>query len=338
MIQLRLIDPFGNVVSPTLNSTRLISDIGRLTLNSAGTYAVLIEGYIGSSGDLSYTLNVAPGVDPAPQPLALGTTVAKSLTVPAERDTYTFNLASNSLLYFDSLTNNGNFNWSLAGPAGTIDSAVAFNASDGLSVSNPVLNLVAGSYTLTVAGAATTTGAYSFRLSDLAAVPALNPGTAVNGTLAAGISTDLYQFTATAGQSYYIASQVTSGNGGINDRLRLVDPLGNIVFSQTPTSDAGRITLNISGKYTLLVEGYIGNTGSLGYTINVIPDVDPAPTNITLTGLIDATPIKTFDSLEGNSTGTVVLATFIDPNPAGTLSDFTSLSVDWGATIIGTPD
>ena len=93
---------------------------------------------------------------------------------------------------------------------------------------------MAGNYTLTVAATrVTTTGAYSFRLSDMAAVTALTPGTAVNGTLAGGISTDLYQFTATAGQSYYFANQVTSGTGGANDRMGWSIPFGNICSRRT---------------------------------------------------------------------------------------------------------
>ncbi len=278
--RLRLVDPFGNI----LFTQTLVTDAGRITLNSSGKYTILVEGNIQNTDNLAYTLNVPLIVDPAPQALTLGGTVTTSLGVPGEKDAYTFTLASNSLLYFDSLTNNANFNWSLSGPAGSAVSNETFTASDGASINNPVLNLVAGNYTLTVAGAGATTGAYSFRLSDMAAAPALTPGTPINGTLVNGISTDLYRFTATAGQSYYFASQVTSGNGGSTDRLRLVDPFGNLLFpsSQNPTTDAGRITLSNAGKYTVLVEGFIQNSGNLGYTLNVVPDLDPAPQALTL--------------------------------------------------------
>jgi hypothetical protein len=278
--ELRLIDPYGNI----LFSQSLTSDAGRLTLNTPGVYTLLVEGSIQNTTNLGCTLNVVPVVDPAPQVVTLGSTVAKTLSVPGEKDAYTFNLAANSQLYFDSLTNSANFNWSLAGPGGSAVSGRSFTASDGASNDNPVLNLVAGNYTLTVAGAVAATGAYSFRLSDMSAVTALIPGTPINGTLIGGISTDLYRFTAAAGQSYYFASQVTSGNGGGSDRLRLVDPYGNLLFPsfQNPTTDAGRITLNNPGTYTLLVEGFIQNSGDLSYTINVPLVVDPAPQSLTL--------------------------------------------------------
>ena len=72
-------------------------------------------------------------------------------------------------MYFDSLTNNSNLNWTLVGPAGTAVSNRSFSGSDGLNLSgNPVLNLVAGTYQLTVAASGSTTGAYQFRLWDLA--------------------------------------------------------------------------------------------------------------------------------------------------------------------------
>ncbi|HEY2250227.1 MAG TPA: hypothetical protein VGH74_04160, partial [Planctomycetaceae bacterium] len=280
----RLVDPYGNI----LFSQSLSGNAGRFTLNTPGNYSLLIEGSVQNTVDVGYTLNVLQVVDPAPQALALGSAITKTLAVSGQKDTYSFSLVSNSLLYFDSLTNNANFNWSLAGPAGSAVSGRLFTASDGLNLNDPVLNLVAGNYTLTVSGAGATTGAYSFRLSDLAAGTALTPGTAVNGTLLGGNSTSLYQFTATAGQTYYLANQVTSGSGGPNDRLRLVDPFGNIVFSQTLVSDAGRFTLSSTGKYTLLFEGDISNTGDLVYTVNVFSNVDPAPQALTLGSTVAA--------------------------------------------------
>ncbi len=207
----RLVDPFGDIVA----SQSLNMNLGTVTLLASGTYTLLTEGSILNSSDTTYTIHASLLGHTAPvfsgTPLTLGTLVNGTLATVSQKDAYTFSLASNSQLYFDSLTNNPNLNWSLSGPAGNSVSSRVFNGSDGGNIGNPVLNLVAGNYTLTVAGSAT--GAYSFRLSDLAAAAALTPGTAVNGTLAGGNSTNLYQFTATAGQSLYFASQITSGTG-----------------------------------------------------------------------------------------------------------------------------
>jgi hypothetical protein len=58
--------------------------------------------------------------------------------------------------------------------------------------------------------------------------------------------------------------------------------------------------------------------------------------NVAGAPLTDTTPIQTFNAVEGNSTGQVVLATFSDANRYGVLSDFKA-TVNWGAALIGTP-
>ena len=116
--------------------------------------------------------NTPPPPAPPSTPLTLGSIVNESIAVTGEQDRYTFTLDSASLLYFDSRTNDSRFQWTLTGPAGTAVSARAFTSSDGFGVVNP-LNLVAGDYTLTVAASGSTTGAYSFRLSDPSAATGL---------------------------------------------------------------------------------------------------------------------------------------------------------------------
>ncbi len=59
--------------------------------------------------------------------------------------------------------------------------------SDAVNIGgNPVLDLVAGSYTLTVDGSGANTGRYAFRLLDLASASGIAAGTAVSGTLSDG--------------------------------------------------------------------------------------------------------------------------------------------------------
>src|SRR5262249_12274532 len=143
---------------------------------------------------------------------------------------YSFTLGSASLLYFDSLTNNGNLNWTLAGPAGTAVSNRSFTGSDGFGVfANPALSVPAGDYTLTVSGSAS--GNYSFRLGDFRQATPLTPGTPVSGSLSPANETDLYQFTASAGDRFFFDSQARSGALGAS--WRLLDPFGNIVFNNT---------------------------------------------------------------------------------------------------------
>ena len=114
-------------------------------------------------------------------------------------------MANPSKLYFDSLTNDDNLYWYLTGPGGTEVSSRNFQSSDGYNFGNsdPVLNLIAGNYTLTVWAVGDHTGSYSFRLSDLTTATPLTLGTAASATLNPGNSTSIYQFNANAGDSLY---------------------------------------------------------------------------------------------------------------------------------------
>ena len=279
--RLRLIDPYGNVLS----SVSLGLDTGRLTLRVGGIYTVLVGGTNGDTGTTNYTFNVFPISDPT-HALTLGSVVSANLAVPGEQDRYTFNLADDTQLYFDSLINNVNFQWSLTGPSGITVNNLAFNSSDGhFGVSNPVMSVPAGAYTLTVDATGSTTGPYAFRLSNLATATALTPGTAVSDSLSPANSTNLYQFSAAAGQSFYFAR--LSGTA-TSAQWRLIDPDGNVLFSTLLNTDAGRLTLTAAGTYTLLVEGFISETGTVNYSFNVAPITDTTQV-LTLGSLVNAT-------------------------------------------------
>ena len=204
--------------------------------------------------------------------------VVGAIDGPGEEDRYTLNLPADSKLYFDSQTNNSNIHWSLAGPAGTAVSDRHLTISDG-NTGDGVLRLPAGPYTLTVDGDKASTGAYAFRLLDLAAATPLTPGTPVSGTLDPANETDTYQFDALAEDRMFFDVQARSGGG--SSRWRLLDPYGNGVpgfsgdFSGTG-SDVGPLTLPATGTYTLLLEGQIGDPGSGSYTFNAQPVSDEA--------------------------------------------------------------
>src|SRR6185312_562653 len=107
-----------------------------------------------------------------------------AITQTGQQNSYTFNLASASQLYFDSLTNDSRLSWTLSGPRGTEVSSRSFNASDGSNFSSdPVLGLIAGNYTLTVSGTGDHTGSYSFRMLNLASATPITPGNTVSSSL-----------------------------------------------------------------------------------------------------------------------------------------------------------
>ena len=74
-----------------------------------------------------------------------------------------------------------------------------------------MLNLPAGDYTLTVDGPGDTTGAYSFRLLDLAAGDGPDARHAGQRQPHPGQQTDLYRFTAAAGDRFFFDVQARGG-------------------------------------------------------------------------------------------------------------------------------
>ena len=171
----RLIDPYGGVVYSGAFSTS-----GTLTLQSTGTYSLLLEGSIDASGAIGYTFNVSPQghvtiSPPTGTALTLGAVKNGTISTSGQQDSYVFTIATAASLYFDSLTSDGSLTWSLSGPRGAEVNSRSFQSSDdgSFSSSNPVLNLIAGNYVLTVTGTAGHTGSYGFRVLDLASAPAV---------------------------------------------------------------------------------------------------------------------------------------------------------------------
>jgi len=261
----RLFDSYGNVpITTGLNNV-----VGPQIL-PAGTYTLLVEGYIGDSGSGTFALNLTPVTDGL-QTLTLGSVVNGAIASPGQRQQYTFSLGTASRLYFDSLTNASGVYWSLDGPTGNIVNARSFSSSDAQSVGNPVLSVPAGNYTLTLFTSSDVLGGYEFRLLNLAAATVLTPGTPVTVNNFVANSTALYQFTAAAGDQIDVLYQVLSGMPDAYSRL--IDPYGNIVYARYPSSaNPGTNGLIAAGTYTLLIEGYIGDTGTGSYTVNVQPE------------------------------------------------------------------
>jgi large repetitive protein len=119
-----------------------------------GTYTLLVEGYVFNTSPVNYSFNyqaIQSLTNTAG--LTLGSTVSGALTQAGQQNFYTFTLANASQLYFDALTNDGSFTWSLSGPRGAEISLRSFTGSDaGNFGTTPVIALAAGNYTLSIAG------------------------------------------------------------------------------------------------------------------------------------------------------------------------------------------
>src|ERR1041385_2442618 len=115
-----------------------------------------------------------------------------AISVPGERDAYSFTVDTPSRYYFDSLVNNSKLSWTLTGPSG-FSVTRSFDGSDAQSVSDPTFGLAPGSYTWTIAESSGGADAYAFRFLNFKDAALLSPGTTVSANLPAN-STTLYQF------------------------------------------------------------------------------------------------------------------------------------------------
>src|SRR5205807_3708305 len=87
-----------------------------------------------------------------------------------------------------------------------------FLSSDGVDVTDPALQLAAGSYTMSVDyNNVSVTGSYQFRLLNFTNAAVFAPGTVVSNTLSPAKSTVFYQFNGNAGDRYYFDGQPGSG-------------------------------------------------------------------------------------------------------------------------------
>jgi subtilase family serine protease len=208
-----------------------------------------------------------------PRPLPAADIRVGEISYPGEQDAYSFRLETPATLYFDVLTNAGSINWSLSGPPGNVVVNRDFTGSDADGIGDPLLRLPDGDYTLTVAGSGSSAVGYRFQMLNFTDAALITMGTVVSNAPAAPLSTQLYQFTANAGDVVTFDSLgITGGTGPF---WRLVDPYGRIVFANY-FSDVNSLRLDATGNYTLLVESRIyGTPSAYGFQLNLISSTPP---------------------------------------------------------------
>ena len=203
-------------------------------------------------------------------------TISGIISIPGERDTYTFTLPASAILYFDTLTNNVNVRWSLSGPYGAIVTSRPFTATDAGSVFDPLLRLLPGDYTMTIDSSNGTTNSYAGRLVNLSVATSITMGTLQTNNLTPANETDFYEFTAAAGDQVAFNQIAGTNLGNIN--WRLVDPYGKILFSRAFINAVTNI-LSAAGTHTLLIEGRISDVGTSPYSFKLtkLSNVPPPP-------------------------------------------------------------
>ena len=272
--QVRIFDPLGNEI---LNSSSLI-DQEVIELQLTGTYFLLVEGRVNNTVANQFEFSLREILVRDEGTISLNTSIADSIAIPGQQVTYSFDLSSDALVHFDSLTNNAEIVWTLEGPRGVEFSNVRFDQSDSNAVSNttqvpPAFELRTGSYTLTVDAVDGVVGDFEFNLIDLSdntqstlITPVTGTPVAVSGTQVTPLETQAFRFEAVAGDQFSFESIA----GESSSSYRLLDAFGTQVFIRTTSQDQSTVSLPLTGTYFLLLEGLASNAEVDTYSINVL--------------------------------------------------------------------
>ncbi len=201
----------------------------------------------------------------------IGLEIDDSIGTAGEVDTYTFEAQAGQRVYFDALDSDGVAVWSLADPSGTqvFTHALVSSVDPGLYVVDRT-----GTYTISVQGSGDRTGAYGFKVWDVAE---LEISIAIGDTVSDGVPVagagniesaggqDIYLFDGQAGQRVYFDALNSDGVAVWS----LHDSEGRALFTHALVSsvDPGEVTLNVSGVYSILVHGNGDRTGPYRFKI-----------------------------------------------------------------------
>ena len=125
-----------------------------------------------------------------------------------------------------------------------------------------------GGYTLRINSPSGATGAYSFKLIDLATgARRIGTGTLIGGELEFdGRATDALVFTAAARD---VIQLVRGADSATQPYWRLIGPNGREVMNRTSIATSGLVTLPDAGDYVLLIEGVSSATTVQAYEFSI---------------------------------------------------------------------
>jgi hypothetical protein len=300
-MRVRLLE--GQAVLSTAGGTQIVSagQESSIALNSAGLVSSAPtppEPY--EAGNLStLPLNILPrpieaipalqsrptaieSVDVSDNPIADFATadnpdrgiISGEISVANETDVYTFESSGPQSIYIDSRAMEGDIRINLTSPGEEL-----LVNQYWLGIDYGILLLEeAGVYTLEIKGHDETTGSYElqfwnvpapnrFPASLTEAIPNNREGL-ISGRILSPGATDIYEFSAKAGQNIFVDAQAMEGD----IRVNLISPGEIVMLNQHWLgTDAEPITLEEEGLYRLELMGYLGSVGSYELLLWEIP-------------------------------------------------------------------
>ncbi|MCC6009350.1 MAG: LEPR-XLL domain-containing protein, partial [Rhodobacteraceae bacterium] len=173
------------------------------------------------------------------------------LSVPGETDTYTFTLTEPRSLLLDARDAPPGLSWTLSTEAGEALAGRSFEDSAIALAADPVLALGPGSYRLTVSGTPGVEGDYGFRLIDIAASEAVEPGTPIDLVQEAAREARVLHFDAVEGAQYEIVAPGFDAEW----QITLIAPSGKVVEQRTALRNWLFDRMEETGRYRLVIEG-----------------------------------------------------------------------------------
>ena len=247
-----------------LINNNLSNDL-EVELPVTGEYRVVLNSQNNSSSDFSFQVFSSTTTT---TPIDSDNVIEGSLTTPGQQKRYTFDVEYGQQLYFDSLTVSSNLDWQLISPSGKEEFSDDFEDNQLKVFSEP------GTYTLIVDGVEEHIEEENYRfqildLEDSTQVPIIQLDERIDGSFdAGGRETDIYRFSAVAGQYIYFNRII--GNSGNSWILR--DQAGNELTDSSLSSDFER-SLPYSGDYFLEI---VGADRGTDYAFELVTSESPA--------------------------------------------------------------
>ena len=260
----RIVDAQGRV----LLTSATLSDQAGFIPEQDGTYFLLLEADYNQTTSHSYQFQLVRSAT-IEQRVNVGELVTGELLVPGDRQQIVFVLDQRETLYFDSQSSAGELVWTLEGPAGQLVVRRPMVGSDSFDRAQPWLELEPGEYRVVVEGTGDAVGEFQFRWLSLGSATEVQLNTAFEGQLETPNETDLFQFSAIRGQSLLV--DIESASDPSWALYRVIDPYGHTIHEQRSLTDFDGIPLDVTGVYTLTVEGDIDNVDADTYRINLRP-------------------------------------------------------------------
>lgn len=249
-ISAQLFNPSGNNI---FFSTSTSSNSNPVTLTQAGTYQLRLRGNIGA-----YNFRLLDLTDA--EDLAFDTVTNGTLNPGRETDVFKFTGTQGQRLFLDGLGTQFGGSFQLYGPNNQ------FVASSDIRFDFDATLPSDGTYFLVVEGFNNTPVTYSFEMvTPETSTTAITLGNTVNGNISERGETDIFTFTANAGQKLYFDG--LTGNSNFDVSLRSPSGASLLNFFQDVNTNRAPITLIEGGTYQLTVDGSGATTGDYSFRI-----------------------------------------------------------------------